>query len=56
MADLTTAVLVGGAYDGQTAILDDDVQSIEINGLIYDRINDPDTGESLGGYALRQGD
>lgn len=45
-------VLIGGParFDGQHVTLTRTPPRLEIAGVLYTRIDDPDTGESLGGY------
>ena len=43
---------IGGPVDGARAELTRQPAHVLILGLQYDRIDDPDTGEPLGGYAL----
>lgn len=45
--------LIGGPFGGHRAALTRTPQRIDVGGHRYERINDPDTGESLGGYMHR---
>lgn len=47
-----TVVLIGGPYDGQRVSLTSTPMRIDAGWFRYERINDPDTGESLGGYII----
>lgn len=47
-----STLLLGGRFDKCKVTLSREPQRIEVGGLIYDRINDPDTGEGLGAYVL----
>lgn len=48
----TRVALIKGPGDGMTATLSRTPPRIEIAGVIYTRLDDPDTGEFLGGYAV----
>lgn len=43
--------LINGPYAGATPLLSKQPPRIQIGGVEYNRIDDPDTGESLGAYA-----
>ena len=47
---MARTVLIGGPYDGARPDLLYAPETIDIRGDRYRRINDPDTGEYLGGY------
>lgn len=47
------AVFVGGPFDNIWADLDRVLPTVLVCGQPYDAITDPDTGEWLGGYAVR---
>lgn len=47
--DLT--LLVDGPYAGSKVKLSHTPPRIEVGGVVYTRIDDPDTGEGLGAYA-----
>jgi len=51
-----SVLLLGGPYDRQTVRLSNTPKRIEISGLIYERIDDPDTGNGLGAYAITRKD
>lgn len=44
--------LIGGPYDGHTATITETPPVVELDGTRYVRLDDPDTGEFLGGYAV----
>jgi len=48
---MTTVTLLGGPFAGKVD-LRKEPRRIEIAGVIYERIDDPDTGESLGAYVI----
>lgn len=50
MANWTRAALIGGWYDGGYVDLKATPSMIQIGNRLYSRIDDPDTGEYLGGY------
>jgi|GEM_PF-5855453 len=43
---------LGGPFDGQRAALTGTPPRVQIGSVLYERIDDPDTGESLGGYVV----
>lgn len=43
-------VLIGGLYDHRRVELTRAAARLEIAGQLYRRLDDPDTGEFLGGY------
>lgn len=45
-------ILLGGPFDQQTANLRREPERIEVAGVVYERINDPDTGEGHGAYVV----
>lgn len=51
---LTTAParLIGGPFDGRDAMITRASPRITLAGFTYVRIDDPDTGQYLGGYVL----
>lgn len=46
------ALLIGGPFDGRKVSLTRTPPRIEAAGVTYDRLDDPDTGEYLGGYVF----
>lgn len=46
-----TALLIGGPYDHCRATLTRTPACIVLQGAFYERIDDPDDGHYLGGYA-----
>lgn len=44
------ALLIGGRFDRAKVELTQAPQRIEVAGQLYKRLDDPDTGEYLGGY------
>ncbi len=47
-----TVLLLGGPFNGRSIPLRKEPPRILIAGRIYERINDPDTGEGLGAYVI----
>lgn len=45
-----SVLLLGGPFNGRTVSLRKEPPRIQIAGRIYERIDDPDTGEGLGAY------
>jgi hypothetical protein len=48
--------LIGGPYDRALTVITDTPKHIAIEGAAYERIDDPDSGEYLGGYVFRPRD
>jgi len=44
--------LIGGPYDGLRCILTATPPVVLVSECAYERVDDPDTGEFLGGYAF----
>lgn len=51
IANRSGVLLIGGPFDRITVHLRKEPRRILIAGRIYERIDDPDTGEGLGAYA-----
>jgi hypothetical protein len=46
--------LLGGPFSGLQCTLTRTPKRIEVAGVLYERIDDPDTGEFLDGYAATE--
>jgi hypothetical protein len=51
-----SVLLLGGPFNGRHVTLRKEPKRIQILDRIYTRIDDPDTGEGLGAYAISGND
>jgi hypothetical protein len=49
---MTKVVLLGGPFDRREIDIRREPPRLEVAGRIYERINDPETGASLGAYVI----